>query len=159
MNNIEIERKFLVDGLPDLGAARKSVIRQGYLTEPEDSVEIRLRQLDDAFFLTLKAGDGLARTEREVALDAAQFEPLWPQTEGRRVEKERWTGDLGGGLRFQLDLFTGTLAPLRLVEVEFTSEAGAGAFTPPDWFGPEVTTDKRYKNKALALHGLPQAEA
>lgn len=153
---IEIERKYLLVRVPDLSAARKSVIRQGYLTRPEDSVEIRLRQSDAAYVLTLKSGDGVVRSEREVALDAAQFEPLWPQTEGRRVEKERWTGDLGGGLRFELDLFAGALAPLRLVEVEFASESDAAAFVPPDWFGAEVTTDKRYKNKTLALHGLPQ---
>lgn len=155
MSDVEIERKFLVQEMPDLDAARKSVIRQGYLTQPQDSVEIRLRQVDEAFLLTLKSGDGVVRIEKEVALGAEQFDRLWPDTEGRRVEKERWTGDLGGGLSFELDLFGGALAPLRLVEVEFSAEDQATAFRPPDWFGAEVTTDTRYKNKALALHGLP----
>lgn len=151
----EIERKFLVKHMPDLSAAQASQIRQGYLTRPEDSVEIRLRQRDRQHVLTLKSGEGTVRTEKEVALQPAQFDPLWPQTEGRRVEKQRWSGDLGDGLRFELDLFAGALAPLRLVEVEFPSEARAAGFVPPDWFGAEVTDDKRYKNKALALHGRP----
>jgi adenylate cyclase len=36
------------------------------------------------------------------------------------------------------------------VEVEFDSEAAAGAFTPPAWFGPEITGHPRYSNRLLA---------
>ncbi|MHA3976675.1 CYTH domain-containing protein [Halovulum sp. GXIMD14794] len=152
---IEIERKFLVRQMPDLSNARSEAVRQGYLTLPEDSVELRLRQKGARFFLTLKSGDGLARQEREVPIDAAQFDRLWPATEGRRIEKERWTGGLPGGLVFELDVFAGAHAPLRLVEVEFPSEDAARSFTPPDWLGTEVTSDKRYGNKVMALRGLP----
>ena len=104
---LEIERKFLVATLPDLSRARRSVLRQGYVTLPADSVEVRLRQTDDSFVLCLKTGEGIVRTEREIAIDAAQFEALWPQTEGRRVRKTRWTGSLDGGLMFELDVFEG----------------------------------------------------
>jgi CYTH domain-containing protein len=38
-----------------------------------------------------------------------------------------------------------------LVEVEFPSEAAARAFVPPDWFGEDVTGDRRYRNRTLAL--------
>lgn len=155
MSGLEIERKFLVRRLPDLTGARKSVIRQGYLTGPDDSVEIRLRQLDDALFLTLKSGEGTVRTERETTITREQFETLWPQTEGRRVEKERWTGQLPGGLSFELDRFLNDLAPLMLVEVEFATPQGAAAFLPPDWFGEDVTQNKAFKNKALAVAGAP----
>lgn len=37
----EIERKFLVKRLPDLSAASKAIICQGYLTDAADSVEMR----------------------------------------------------------------------------------------------------------------------
>lgn len=158
MSTQEVERKFLVGTLPDLDRASKSVVRQGYLTGPSDSVEIRLRQKDDRFFLTLKAGAGTVRTERETEITAAQFDTLWPETAGRRVEKERWVGDLGGGLVFELDVFQGDLAPLTLVEVEFTTLEAAQAFVPPDWFGADVTDDKRFKNKALASAGLPTSD-
>ncbi|WP_146345616.1 CYTH domain-containing protein [Falsiphaeobacter marinintestinus] len=154
-DGVEIERKFLVRCLPDLGDARRAVIRQGYLTQPSDSVEIRLRQKDEACFLTLKSDGGTVRVERETEISQAQFDTLWPETEGRRVEKERWTGELPGDLKFELDLFSGALDSLRLVEVEFESESTATAFTAPDWFGADVTQDKRFKNKALALDGMP----
>jgi CYTH domain-containing protein len=46
---------------------------------------------------------------------------------------------------------------LHLVTMEFASEEEAGAFRPPEWFGPEVTADARYTNQSLALRGLAEA--
>ena len=60
------------------------------------------------------------------------------------------------GQAFELDEFAGKLAGLRIVEVEFESREAAAAFTPPPWFGEEITDDPRYLNANLALHGLPQ---
>ncbi|WP_170557714.1 CYTH domain-containing protein [Ruegeria atlantica] len=151
----EIERKFLVAELPDLSDAGKAVVRQGYLTAPDDSTELRLRQKNDRHFLTLKGAGSLVRVEREAEITVEQFETFWPETEGRRVEKERYTGTLPDGRVFELDIFLGDLAPLRLVEVEFDTEAEARAYLPPAWFGADVTADKRYKNKMMAINGLP----
>ncbi|WP_170409540.1 CYTH domain-containing protein [Ruegeria arenilitoris] len=153
--SMEIERKFLVADLPDLSGAEKAVVRQGYLTAPDDSTELRLRQKNDRFFLTLKGGGSMVRVEREAEITAEQFETFWPETDGRRVEKERFTGQLSDGRAFELDVFQGDLAPLQLVEVEFETEAEAMAYTPPDWFGEDVTADKRYKNKTMAINGVP----
>ncbi|WP_299640438.1 CYTH domain-containing protein [uncultured Ruegeria sp.] len=151
----EIERKFLVANLPDLSKAKKAVVRQGYLTAPDDSTELRLRQKNDAYFLTLKGVGGLVRVEREAEITADQFETFWPETEGRRVEKIRYTAQLQDGLVFELDVFAGDLAPLCLVEVEFTSQDQATRYVPPDWFGTDVTDDTRYKNKTMAINGVP----
>jgi CYTH domain-containing protein len=46
---------------------------------------------------------------------------------------------------------------LHLVTMEFASEEEAGAFRPPEWFGPEVTADPHYTNQSLALRGLAEA--
>jgi CYTH domain-containing protein len=145
----EIERKFLVKGPVPEGLAAQP-IRQGYITAASDSAEVRLRQKGEACFLTVKSEGGLVRDEYEIAIGKPEFETLWPLTEGRRVEKTRHRGALAGGLEFELDIFEGHLAPLMLVEVEFPSEAAARAFMPPDWFGEDVTEDKRYRNIALA---------
>jgi CYTH domain-containing protein len=59
----------------------------------------------------------------------------------------------------ELDLFDGGLAGFRLVEVEFPSVEASRVFTPPDWFGAEVTEDKRYKNKWLAVNGIPENDS
>ncbi len=151
----EIERKFLVADLPDLSGTEKAVVRQGYLTAPDDSTELRLRQKNDRYFLTLKGSGVLVRVEREAEISAEQFNTFWPETDGRRVEKERFTGQLPDGRVFELDVFQGDLAPLRLVEVEFQTEAEAEAYAPPEWFGADVTADKRYKNKTMATKGIP----
>lgn len=151
----EIERKFLVADLPDLSGAQKAIVRQGYLTAPDDSTELRLRQKNDRYFLTLKGSGALVRVEREAEISAEQFDTFWPETDGRRVEKERYTGRLPDSRVFELDVFLGDLAPLRLVEVEFQTEAEAEAYTPPGWFGADVTADNRYKNKTMATKGIP----
>jgi adenylate cyclase len=147
---LEIERKFLVKTLPPLAGLKAVPVRQGYLTSAGDTVEIRVRQMGADLFLTLKSGGTLTRAEYEVAIDRAQFDTLWPATEGRRVEKTRHTGRLASGELFELDVFEGAHAGLMLVEVEFPSTAAARDFVPPDWFGADVTSDGRYKNKALA---------
>lgn len=146
----EIERKFLVLGPAPEGLACEP-IRQGYITAATDSAEVRLRQKGHACFLTVKSEGVLVRDEYEIRIGQAEFETLWPVTEGRRVEKTRHRGKLDGGLEFELDIFEGHLAPLMLVEVEFPSEETARAFVPPAWFGEDVTEDKRYRNRALAL--------
>ncbi|KUF08865.1 CYTH domain-containing protein [Pseudoponticoccus marisrubri] len=153
--SVEIERKFLVTALPDLDTTEAREIRQGYLTRPGDSVEMRLRQKGARFYLTLKGGSGLLRSERESEIDAALFETFWPATEGQRIEKTRHEGRLPCGTVFELDLFAGRHAPFRLVEVEFDDAAAAKAFIPPDWFGREVTGETAYGNKVMAFDGVP----
>lgn len=154
---VEIERKFLVSSLPRLQDLESVQVRQGYLTSVADSVEIRLRQRDEDCFMTLKSGDGLKRVEYEIGIDRSQFDALWPATGGRRIEKTRYLGCLEDQRVFELDVFSGDLTPLVLVEVEFDSVEAAKDFAPPAWFGNDVTDDKNFKNKALAMSGLPAA--
>ena len=42
------------------------------------------------------------------------------------------------------------------VEVEFESLEEAESFTPPEWFGKDVSEDNRYKNSSLYIKGLPE---
>ena len=120
-----------------------------------ETIEVRLRQKGDACFMTLKSGAGLQRSEYEIMIDRSQFDVLWPATDGRRVEKTRYPGRLGDQRVFELDVFSGVLAPLTLVEVEFTAVEAAAEFVPPAWFGMDVTDNKCFKNKSLAVIGLP----
>lgn len=150
-NSMEIERKFLVRNTPDLSSARKMYIHQGYITHSNDSVEVRLRQKDQHYFITVKSGAGMVRNEHEISIDQQQFETLWPETQGKRIEKYRWAGQLDTQT-FELDIFMGAHESLVLVEVEFSSSEQAHSFKPADWFGREVTQDKRFKNMSLAMN-------
>lgn len=152
----EIERKFLVAACPGLDGVTSEAVRQGYITGPDDSVEVRLRQKGRGYFLTVKSGGTVQRAEHETAITAEQFEILWPTTAGSRIEKTRYTGTLPDGLIFELDVFCSTLAPLMLVEVEFPTLDAANTFGPPTWFGADVTADRRFKNRALAKSSFDQ---
>ena len=149
----EIERKFVVDRLPDeLPAGASQRIRQGYLSiEP---AEVRLRSRDDATYeLTVKSLGGLSRIEVNLPLTSQQFEELWPLVQ-RSIEKDRALHEVEAW-SVEVDVYHGKLAGLVLVEVEFRSEADAQAFTPPAWFGVEVTEDPRYRNVSLAVAHEP----
>ncbi|TDT14454.1 CYTH domain-containing protein [Ilumatobacter fluminis] len=150
---IEIERRFLVERVPD-DLPTPVRIEQAYLvTEP---VSVRVRRKNSARILTIKAGSGLARTEIERELTDEEFDALWQQPTELRIEKRRHELDLGNGHTAELDLFDGDLAGRVIVEVEFPDTDAAARFDPPDWFGTEVTDDSRYTNAALARHGWPE---
>ena len=79
---------------------------------------------------------------------------LWPLTKGKRIEKTRYEINYMNSI-IELDIYIGNLETLITAEVEFTSEEESKKFEPPDWLGEEITLDNRYKNKNLALKGIP----
>jgi adenylate cyclase len=152
---VEIERKFVVERVPDDlgGAARR--IDQGYVAL-DQGAEVRVRRIGDELWLTVKGTGGLARVEEELRLSREQFESLWPLTEGRRIEKTRRRMRIAGA-EAEVDEYGGDLAGLVVVEVEFGDADGARAFQPPPWFGRELTGEPAYANRSLACDGLPPA--
>lgn len=156
-DGVEIERKFLVAQVPgDLEANPSYELEQGYIAITNEGVEVRVRHREGAqALLTIKSGGGQERLEEEIEIDDRRFRALWPLTDGRRIRKRRYLIPIGDGLHIELDVYRGELDGLRTAEIEFDSADAARAFTPPSWFGPEVTDDPRYKNKRLATDGLP----
>lgn len=156
--NREIERKFLVIEPPrELIDYPNHKIEQGYLSAT-DGLEVRLRKKGDKYYQTAKSEGGLVRREVEIELSREQFEALWPLTEGKRVEKTRYEIKYEGFL-IELDIYSSNLQGLIVAEVEFNSVDQSKAFSPPGWFGNEVTHDKRYKNKHLASDENPDGKA
>ena len=152
---MEVERKYRLSARPDgLDARESNRLEQGYLALDPAGAEVRVRRKGAKHTLTVKTGSGLARGEEEVALDAADFDRLWPLTEGRRVVKTRYLVPLPDGLTAEVDVYEGDLDGLLVAEVEFPDEAAAHAFAAPAWMGEEVTGDPRYANQSLAVSGL-----
>lgn len=150
----EIERKFLIKEKPaDLQKYPRKNIIQGYVVIGDDC-EVRLRKKAEEFSQAVKIGSGLQREEVKIDLTPVQFNQLWPLTENRRIEKVRYEIHYKGAL-IELDVYEGALSKLVTAEVEFKTVAESTAFTPPDWFDEEITEDERFKNKNLAIHGLP----
>ena len=151
---MEIERKFLLAEEPlGLLKARHTEIRQGYIMSGARR-EVRVRAKGDQFFLTVKDGSGLVRGETETPISAAQFEALWPLTEGARVEKTRYVIPWNN-LKLEVDIYSGALAPLRVVEIEFINRAQSEEFIKPSFLGEEITGRGEYSNAQLASLGLP----
>ena len=156
---IEIERKFLVDKKPEnLDSYQQYKISQGYIDITDDrseNLEMRIRMKGDKYYQTVKSGWGLERSEEEIELSKQQFNTLWPFTEGRRIEKIRYEINYGKHL-IEFDVYLEQLEGLMVAEVEFDNVEESEAFKPPDWFGKEVTEDERFKNKNIAINGIPK---
>ena len=73
-----------------------------------------------------------------------------PKCDGRFIEKTRYLIPYNEKLTIELDIFHNDLSPLILAEVEFESEDEANNFTPPEWFGEDVTFSPKYHNSNLS---------
>src|SRR3954454_11197913 len=154
---MEIERKFLLEAVPDgLGPGER--IEQGYLAIDPSGSEVRVRRKGAKTLMTVKSGTGLVRGEEEWGVEPDRFERLWTLTEGRRVVKTRHEVPLGE-LIVEVDVYDGDLDGLVTAEVEFPDEATALAFAAPAWMGRDVTDDARYGNRVLAVDGIPSGSA
>lgn len=145
---MEIERKYLIHTLPDhLEDYPHHTLEQAYLcTEPV----VRVRRDDNDYILTYKSKGLMVREEYNLPLTEEAYRHLLVKADGRIITKERYCIPYGDHLTVELDVFDGDLAPLLLAEVEFASEEEANAFTPPAWFGEDVTFSSKYHNSTLS---------
>lgn len=147
-DHMEIERKYLVQSLPpQLEAYPHTQIEQGYLcTAPV----VRIRRDGDAYYLTYKGGGMMMREEYNLPLTAQAYSHLLPKADGGIISKTRYRIPLSDGLTAELDVFHGFMEGLIMVEVEFPDLHTAQTYTPPSWFGPDVTQDSRYHNSSMS---------
>lgn len=150
---MEIERKFLIKELPDLSKYKFTEIEQGYLsTQPV----VRIRKKDNKYILTYKGSGLMAREEIEANISEEGYKHLAEKIDGNLITKKRYFIPLDP-YTIELDIFEGHMAGLIMAEVEFPSEEEANSFTPPAWFGDDVTNDRRYHNSNM-IFGNPFAE-
>lgn len=159
---MEIERKFLIERIPvNLEQYEKKEIEQGYLcTKPV----VRIRKSNENYYLTYKSrlnmkketiDHTLSSEEVELPLTKEAYLHLREKVDNHLITKTRYMIPIEGDLIVELDVFHGCLEGLVFAEVEFASIDQAKSFTPPEWLGKDVTSDKRYKNNYLAtINGL-----
>ncbi len=162
-DDLEIEKKFKIKKLPEnLSQYKKKVIEQGYLcTNPI----VRIRRSNEDYILTYKSLFGLEENketknqeakichELEVPLNKEGYEHLREKIDGNLISKTRYLIPLkqeGYSLKAELDIFEGSLKGLVIVEVEFPTIEIMKKFQSPEWFGEDVSNDKRYTNNYLA---------
>ena len=152
MDNMEIERKWRIAKLPDDLSVYECIdMEQAYLNEHPT---VRIRRENDSYYLTYKgiSDNDISHTEYNLPLTREAFEHMLPKCDGRIIRKKRYRIPLDETALFaELDLFGEPFAPLAIVEVEFPSLEAADSFTPPSWFGEDVSHDRRFKNAVLAI--------
>lgn len=150
----EIERKFLVNLEKKSIRANENIINfehieQAYIATTENE-EVRLRSKKklelEEFFLTVKAGEGLVRSEFEAPISRELYEKMLASSETKPLVKERIT-ILENGHKIEVDIYRDF--SFITAEVEFESEELSRDYKIPSWFGEELTEDKKYKNKNL----------
>lgn len=156
--SLEIERKFLLPEIPhkliqegDLEVISEQYIEQTYLAI-DDSQEVRVRAITDrksgdkTFTHTFKQGNGLSREEVEYSITESIYAQLTAAFGFVPLTKTRITAEWNG-LTVEIDSYD--QLQLTVVEVEFKSEDEAHAFTPPAWFGEDISSQRQYSNKKV----------
>ena len=150
-NEIENERTFLVATMPPLSATTSANIEQHYISESPEP--LRIRSSDGAYEITKKLniapGDKSRKMEINTPLTEDEFNSLKSRAL-RSIEKTRHFLPLADELTADLDVFHGPLEGLVWVEVEFPNEESRLNFSPPPWFGKEITDEHWSSNSFIA---------
>ena len=152
---MEIERKYLIDKtlIPfELSSYPSHIIEQAYLCT---SPVVRVRKEDDNYYMTYKGKGLMVREEYNLPLTEESYQHLLTKADGNIITKTRYLiphndNSLQKELLIELDVFEGTFKGLYLAEIEFNSEEDANNFTPPNWFGEDVTFDGKYHNSKMS---------
>jgi len=166
-DQIEVERKWRLENnwVADWLHGPWQHLSQAYVVT--DPGELRVRSDGKLYWMTAKTDGGLQRQEWEVEIPEWVFHQLYSATVWR-ITKRRCAVQQAGQI-WEVDVYGGDLSGLVIVEAEFTERDSQIGLTDVELrrqamtrelfpgFGPavEVTEDKRYKNKSLAVHGLP----
>ena len=159
---VEIERRWLFSGSSALDGLDycSTKIVQGYLdTNSDMAMRVRIsEELDTGLkrgYLTFKGrknGDGVAiELEYEIPIPDATF--LLSKCSATVRKTRHAIGTYFDILHADVFVFDGV--ERCIVEVEFDSVLNATAFTPPDWFGHEITKEPGFSNYELAHKGWP----
>ena len=145
---MEIERKFLITKLPEnLSIYKCRNIEQGYLsTNPV----VRVRKDNEDYVLTYKGSGKMVREEYNLPLTKESYYHLIQKADGNIITKKRYEIPTYDNLIIELDLFEGLFQGITLAEVEFESEEQANSYTPPEWFGLDVTYSSEYHNSNMS---------
>lgn len=167
-DQIEVERKWRLENnwVADWLHGPWQHLSQAYVVT--DPGELRVRSDGKLYWMTAKTDGGLQRQEWEMEIPEWVFHQLYEATQWR-ITKRRCAVQQAGQI-WEVDVYGGELSGLVIVEAEFTERDSMIGLTGTELrqralarelfpgFGPavEVTEDRRYKNKSLAVYGLPE---
>ncbi|RUT50108.1 hypothetical protein BWK51_05740 [Campylobacter fetus] len=161
---LEIERKFLLNNgfiqiaLMLEGVEFKKVNILQFYTKIAPNYEVRFRKTANEFIKTIKIGKGLIRQENETVISEKEFQKQRKNSIANQISKSRYIFKLNN-FPCNIDIYNDYLSDLAIFEIEFMKKSDADVFILPEflknYINKEITFDERYKNKNLALFGLP----
>lgn len=150
--SLEIEKTYLAKYIPvELSTLRSKAIKDVYIPDTEKPT-IRLRQNGDKYEMTKKVqvseGDASAHTEYTIPLSGGEF-MVFTELSKKTVEKTRYYYEYLG-YTIEIDVFSGLLQGLVVVDVEFPNSEAYEAFTMPDFCLVDITQEDFIAGKYLA---------
>lgn len=141
----ELERTYLAKELPaDLSDSTSKEMLDIYVPLSSQHPDLRIRRRGDKYEITRKRpileGDSSRQMETSITLDAEEFKDL-SQAPGKRVGKRRYQYQYDNH-KYEIDVFTGELTGLVLIDIEFPTVEEKDAFVAPDFCLAEVTQEK-----------------
>ena len=145
MRELEIELTFLAKMIPaEIKTAKPKRLKDIYIPEDSSFPVLRLRQNGEQYEITkktpLKPGDFSGHTEHTIPLVQDEFEAL-KNASKRVVEKDRYTVTIDG-YQAEVDIFTGKLEGLIVLDFEFNTQQEKSQFEPPACCLADVTQEK-----------------
>ncbi len=159
MAKLEIEKRYLIDSYNIFTFLKKhkisytvSDIEQFYLkATPKET--LRYRKEGRRFLKNIKKGGGLVREELEFEVGKKEYYLAKTSNKNGVIKKKRVKFNING-CSFELDIFSGKLKGLSILETEFNSVEEAKRFIMPKPLKPfiikEITNEAVYSNGALS---------
>jgi len=157
----EIERKYLLNRsileyLDKTSITHKNITQ--FYTKTTAKKSLRFRKYGSQYYKCTKYGTGGVREEIEEEVSKKVYKRNLKKRIGRSIKKIRYLFKLDS-YEYSVDFYKKPFADLYVMEVEFESIAAYENFVLPSalktYVEKEVTEDEAYKNKNLALFGLP----
>jgi adenylate cyclase len=158
---LEIERTFLAREIPaEITDVKPDRIHDVHILGSAGRPFLRLRDRAGRYQITKKLyldpKDVSVQTEQTIPLDAAEFAAL-SRASRLQVVKDRYRVPMEGHMA-EVDIFTGELEGLVLIDFEFDSKSARDSFVPPACCLADVTQELFVDNGMLASSSYKDIE-
>lgn len=156
--NLEIEHKWLLKGLPNLEYQEIIQLKQGYISSNNYQIRIReyIKKDSEKWVICHKEGKGLIRTEKEIDISKELFFMLWPLVGDSFLSKTRMVFIDDVGLRWEIDQYDPPLEELVTMELEIPSPDYEFEIVQQikPFIKEELTGQTQWTNSSLARFGI-----
>ncbi|EET89767.1 MAG: hypothetical protein LVQ97_02450 [Candidatus Micrarchaeales archaeon] len=145
VDSIELERTFLIKYIPEgLNDCDHEEMLDIYIPRSSSHPHIRIRKAGNRYEITKKepvlGRDSSKQLEQTIRLTKEEYDEF-ALLEGKRVHKTRYFYPYEG-MRAEIDVFSGSLKGLILVDFEFKNENGMQSFEIPEFCLADVTQEE-----------------